>query len=146
MEIDLGPCEAREVDLVAPAVPGITEMGLPVTPHVRCISIPEQVAQKLHSCTGPQREDRARVVLDILLLGMLGQLDYRRTRAAAERLFAERATHAFPPSAALPAEWQRELEGIAQELGYRTTKAEDIAAEFAAVIQRIVTASGVERA
>ncbi len=138
VEIDLGPGGAREVDLVAPAVTGIAEMGLPVTPHVRCISIHEQVAQKLHACTGPQREDRARDVLDILLFDMLRQLDYRRTREAAERLFAQRATHAFPPSPTLPAEWRRELETLAQELGYRTTKAEEIETEFAAVIQRIV--------
>ena len=145
VEIDLGPGEAREVDLVAPAVTGIAEMGLPVISHVRCISIPEQVAQKLHACTGPQREDRARDVLDILLLDMLGQLDYQRARAAAERLFAERATHAFPPSVALPSEWRRELEALAQELGYRTAKAEEIAKEFAAVFQRIVTVAAPER-
>jgi len=88
-------------------ITGLAEMGLPVTAHVRCISIHEQVAQKLHACTGPQREDRARDVLDILLLDMLGQLDYGRTRAAAERIFTERATHPFPPSAALPVEWRR---------------------------------------
>jgi Nucleotidyl transferase AbiEii toxin, Type IV TA system len=145
VEIDLGPGEAREVDLVAPAVTGIAEMGLPVTSHVRCISIHEQVAQKLHACTGPQREDRARDVLDILLLDMLGRLDYQRARAAAERLFAERATNAFPPRVALPAEWRRELEALAQELGYRTTKAQEIESEFAAVLERIVTAAAPER-
>jgi hypothetical protein len=141
VEIDLGPGEAREVDLVAPAIPGIAEMGLPLAAQVRCISISEQVAQKLHACTGPQREDRARDVLDILLLDMLGQLDYSRAREAAERVFAQRATHAFPPSTTLPAGWRLELEGFAQELGYRATKAEEIEAEFAAVVQRIVAYS-----
>lgn len=145
VEIDLGPGEAREVDLITPAVMGIAEMGLPVTPHVRCISIHEQVAQKLHACSGPQREDRARDVLDILLLDMLGQLDHRLTRAAAERVFAERATHPFPPTATLPVQWRRELEALAQELGYRTTKAEEIEVEFAAVLERIVTAPATER-
>ncbi|MGA2337447.1 MAG: nucleotidyl transferase AbiEii/AbiGii toxin family protein [Terriglobales bacterium] len=140
VDIDLGPSEAREVDLVTPAIAGLAEMGLPVTAHVRCISIHEQVAQKLHACTGPQREDRARDVLDILLLDMLGQLDYRRTRAAAERIFTERATHPFPPSAALPVEWRRELETLAQELGYRTTNAEEIEAEFSIVLQTIAAA------
>jgi hypothetical protein len=84
VEIDLGPGEACGVDLVTPAVLGIAEMGLPVTQYVRCISIHEQVAQKLHACTGPQRGGRARDVLDILLLDMLGQLDYRLTREAAD--------------------------------------------------------------
>ena len=138
VEIDLGPAEAREIDLVAPAITGIAEMGLPVTPNVRCISIPEQVAQKLHACTGPQKEDRARDVLDILLLAMLGQIDYRRTRAAAERIFAKRAAHSFPPSAVLPVEWRLELESLAQELGYLTTKGEEVEAEFAVVLQAIV--------
>jgi hypothetical protein len=32
------------------------------------------------------------------------------------------------------------LEALAQALGYRTTKAEEIEAEFTAVVQRIVTA------
>jgi Nucleotidyl transferase AbiEii toxin, Type IV TA system len=120
-------------------------MGSPLTAHVRCISISEQVAQKLHACTGPQREDRAGDVLDILLLDMLGQLDYRRAREAAEHVFAQRATHAFPPSTALPAEWRQELESLAQELGYRITKAEEIGAKFATVVQRIVTPPDAER-
>ena len=141
VDIDLGPGEAREVDLVTPAIPGLAEMGLPVATQVRCLGINEQMAQKLHACTGPQREDRARDVLDILLVDMLGQVDHARMRIAAERIFAERATHAFPPSAALPAEWRQELENLAQELGYRTLDAEGIEREFAAVVQAMATAS-----
>lgn len=141
VDIDLGPGQAREVDLVEPAIAGLAEMGLPMTPHVRCLGINEQVAQKLHACTGPHREDRARDVLDILLVDMLGKLDYARTRVAVERIFMERATHAFPPSAALPAEWRRELENMARELGYATTNAEGIEAKFAAVVHVIATAS-----
>jgi hypothetical protein len=141
VDIDLGPGEAREVDLVEPAIAGLVEMGLPMTPHVRCLGINEQVAQKLHACTGPHREDRARDVLDILLVDMLGKLDYARTRVAAERIFMERATHAFPPSAVLPAEWRRELENMARELGYPATNAEGIEAKFVAVVRVIATAS-----
>jgi hypothetical protein len=129
------------VDLVEPAITGLAEMGLPMTPHVRCLGINEQTAQKLHACTGPQREDRARDVLDILVVDMLGQLDYARARVSAERIFRERATHAFPPSASLPAEWRRELENLAQELGYPATKAEGIETKFAVVVQAIATAS-----
>jgi hypothetical protein len=97
VDIDLGPGDAREVDLVEPAITGLAEMGLAIAARVRCLGINEQVAQKLHACTGPQREDRARDVLDILLVDMLGQLDYARVRAAAERIFAERKTHSFAP-------------------------------------------------
>jgi len=41
VEVDLGPGEAREVDLVAPAIEGVAEMGIPVTPQVRCLGINE---------------------------------------------------------------------------------------------------------
>jgi hypothetical protein len=61
--VDLGPGEAREVDLVEPAITALAEMGLPMAPRVRCLEINEQVAQKLHACSGTQREDRARDVL-----------------------------------------------------------------------------------
>lgn len=141
IDVDLGPGEAQEVDLVEPAITGLAEMGLPMMPQVRCLGINEQTAQKLHACTGPQREDRARDVLDILLVHMLGQLDYPRVRAAAERIFRERATHAFPPSASIPPEWRREMENLAQELGYPATNAEGIEAKFAVVVQAIATAS-----
>lgn len=141
VDIDLGPGEAREVDLVEPAITGLAEMGLSMAPHVRCLGINEQVAQKLHACTGPHREDRARDVLDILLVDMLGKLDYVRTHAAAERIFAERETHAFPPSAQLPVGWRRELENLAQELGYPATDAEGIEARFVAVVHAIAGAS-----
>jgi hypothetical protein len=141
VDVDLGPGEAQEVDLVAPAIMGLAEMGLPMTPHVRCLGISEQTAQKLHACTGPQREDRARDVLDILLIDMLGQLDYPRVRIAAERIFRGRATHAFPPGASLPPEWRREMENLARELGYPATNAEGIEAKFAALVQAIATAS-----
>jgi hypothetical protein len=68
-----------------------------MAPTVRCLGINEQVAQKLYACTGPQREDRARDVLDILLVDMLGHLDYARARAAAERIFADGTRTAFLP-------------------------------------------------
>lgn len=141
VDIDLGPGEAREVDLVEPAVTGLAEMGLPLAPHVRCLGINEQVAQKLHACTGPLRQDRARDVLDILLVDMLGKLDYPRTRVAAERIFVERHTHGFPLGANLPVGWRQEVENLARELGYPVKNAEGIEAKFVAVVQAIATAS-----
>jgi len=39
VDIDLGPGEAREVDLLEPAIAGLVEMGLPMTPRVRCLGI-----------------------------------------------------------------------------------------------------------
>ncbi|MEO8737097.1 MAG: hypothetical protein ABI380_11205, partial [Edaphobacter sp.] len=39
-------------------------------------------------------------------------------RVAADGVFAERATHAFPPTVQIAAKWQPELEVLAKELGY----------------------------
>jgi hypothetical protein len=73
-------------------------MGLRVPSSVRCLNLNEQIAQKLHACTGPYSAGCARDVLDILLIELLGKLDVKRVRAAAEQVFEERATHAFPPT------------------------------------------------
>jgi hypothetical protein len=34
-------------------------MGLRVPPPIRCLNLSEQVAQKLHACTGPYSKGRA---------------------------------------------------------------------------------------
>ena len=101
-------------------------MGLRVPSPIRCLNLSEQIAQKLHACTGPYSAGRARDVLDILLIDMLGKLDAKKVRAAAEQVFEERATHAFPPNVQISAEWKSELEVLAKELGYSTTSAAEI--------------------
>jgi hypothetical protein len=60
------------------------------------------------------------------LIDMLGKLDAKKVRAAAEQVFEERATHAFPPTVKIAAEWKPELEVLAKELGYSTTSATEI--------------------
>ena len=121
IEVDLGPANANKVDLIEPRVRGLVELGIPVVSPVRCLNLAEQVAQKLHACTGPAAAGRARDVLDILLIDSLGQLNYAAAANAARRVFAERATHAFPPTFIIPPEWKPELEAMAQELGFALT-------------------------
>jgi hypothetical protein len=41
IEVDPGPGEAREVDLVTLAIESVAEMGLPITNQVRCLGINE---------------------------------------------------------------------------------------------------------
>src|SRR5260370_34856876 len=60
--------------------------------------------------------------------------------APAERTFAERKTHAFPPETIIPPEWNVELETLAAELGYRTTKAAEIQKEFTNLVAAIASA------
>jgi hypothetical protein len=144
IEIDLGPGGAADVDYVEPAVPGLHEIGIPITSPVRCLSLSDQVAQKLHACTAPgTARGRARDVLDILLIDLLGELNYAATHSAAVRVFSERATHDFPPNVSVPAFWVPELEAMAAELGLPAIDATEIELMFRSVIQKIIGAESV---
>jgi hypothetical protein len=139
VDVDLGPAGVEAPDLVDPAISGLNEMGLPVTTPIRCLTLSEQVAQKLHACTGPASAGRARDVLDILLIDVLGKLDYVRTRSAVERVFKERATHQLPTTFEIPAAWRPELESLASSLQSPLKRADDITREFSAVLERLRT-------
>lgn len=140
VELDLGPASGQMVDLVDPQVAGLAELGLPVTSPVRCLGLAEQVAQKLHACTSPNSPGRARDVLDILLIDMLAGLDYVRVADAAQRVFAARGTHAFPPDFTMPAEWRPEVESIAVQLGITNPNATSIEEQFRSVLLKIAKA------
>lgn len=137
IDVDLGPAGAAAVDFVDPAIPGLTEMGLRIPSPVRCLNLSEQIAQKLHACTGPYSQGRARDVLDILIIELLDKLDATAVRRAAEHVFTKRATHKFPPAIEIPADWNSELEALAKELGYPATTAAEIDARFRACVDRI---------
>lgn len=139
IDIDLGPAGQGAVDLVEPAVRGLAAMGLRVPSPVRCLNLSEQVAQKLHACTGSYSQGRARDVLDILLIELLGKLDLAAVRAASVEVFTQRATHDFPPRIQFPAEWKPELEGLAGELGYPVGSAAEIETKFSAFVDALVT-------
>jgi Nucleotidyl transferase AbiEii toxin, Type IV TA system len=139
IDVDLGPTGMGSVDLVSPAVPGLAEMGFPAVTPVRCINLSEQVAQKLHACTGPASEGRARDILDILLVETLGELNYSKTRVAVERVFAERGTHLLPAKFEIPAAWRFELESLARSLEFPIKDVIGIAEKFQEVLNEIGT-------
>jgi hypothetical protein len=137
IEVDLGPASANAVDFIAPKVRGLAELGIPVVSPVRCLNLAEQVAQKLHACTGPAAAGRSRDVLDILLIDTLCQLSYADVADAARRVFAERGTHSFPPAFVMPVEWGPELEAMARDLGFAVTSAERIEERFLEFVQTL---------
>ena len=138
--LDLGPTSTTTIDLVEPTVVGLHEMGVPVTSPVRCISLSEQVAQKLHACTAPNTSStRARDVLDILLIETLGQLNYSAALAAARRVFQERGTHDFPTDFIMPLLWRPELEALAAQLSFPVSSAAVIEKMFRETLGRIAT-------
>ena len=74
-------------DLVELKIPGLAAMGLRVPAPVRCLNLSEQVAQKLHACTGPYSQGRARDGSGHLAHRSVGNLDIMATGEAAKRLF-----------------------------------------------------------
>ena len=74
------------------------------------------------------------------MIDLLGKLDVKAVRAATAQVFTERATHDFPPTGEIPAEWQPELEVLAKELGYSTTSATEIEARFRAFVDLLAKA------
>ena len=130
LEIDLGPTSQAGVDLVPPKVSGLAELDIPVTSPIRCIHLADQIAQKIHACTGPFAAGRARDVLDILLIEDLGQLDPDQVKDAVRRVFQERATHDLPASYALPGGWHAELESLAADLSLSSRTVPDIEERF----------------
>ena len=134
IEVDLGPATFGHTDLIEPKVHGLAELGIPITSPVRCLKLADQVAQKLHACTGPFSSGRSRDVLDIILIDTLGELDYAETAEAARTVFRERGTHDFPPEATFPAEWSPELEALAKDLGFPTKTASQIQVRFREIV------------
>lgn len=143
IQVDLGPADEATVDLVAPAIRGVAELGIPVTSPVRCITLDIQVAQKLHASTNPrvlQSENRARDIMDIVLLDELGQLDPKAVQIACVRVFERRAEYAWPPLIELPATWKIELESLAAEQGLPLLTSDKIVATFESIYARILRA------
>lgn len=141
IQIDLGPADEPTVDLVAPMIRGVAELGIPVTSPVRCITLDIQVAQKIHACTNPrvlEGENRARDILDIVFLDMLGQIDAKAVHVACVRVFEQRAEQAWPPSIQVPVAWKVELVSLATEQALPFATGDEIIAAFASIYERIV--------
>jgi hypothetical protein len=78
-------------------------------PTIRAYPIASHVAEKLHAYTLPRSRPNSRVkdLPDIALLASIRALRSEDLRAALERTFASRATHALPSAVPAPPEqWQ----------------------------------------
>lgn len=128
--------ESRAFDLVR--LPGGTD--------VPCMTVPWQIAQKLHACTaelGPsQVNDRAHDLVDLQLLGALVEDDdLVDVRDACVAVFETRDQQTWPPRVIAlphwPAIYARALEGLAH-LDLAAT-AEDASRRTQELVSRIET-------
>lgn len=116
-----------EVDTVASieGADAFVAVGLPTPDPVPVLTLPAQIAQKLHACTAPDTDgwvnERAHDLVDLQLMRQdLGDDAWPEVRAACERLFRSRQGHAWPPVVTLRAGWperyRQEREGLVAEL------------------------------
>lgn len=98
-------------------------VGLMAPGPVTLLPLPMQIAQKLHACTTPAApeagwtNDRAHDLIDLqLLIADLTDGQEQDVRGAAERLFASRRRHPWPPQATTRPGWDErylaELQGV----------------------------------
>lgn len=144
VDVDLGPGGAP-FEAVTPDFPGLQELGIPAPSAIRCLTLEEQVAQKIHGATNPAKIknpklNRARDILDVLLIELLGQADPVGVRAAAVRLFAAEGAVWPPESVLYPKGWRDTLEALALELGYPVRDATGIISAFEQMVALIASA------
>ena len=133
---------AGDVEMVPPARAAelFAALGLPDPGPVPVMRAEYQVAQKLHACTTVPPDgtnDRARDLVDLQLLE--DDIDLRKTREAAVRVFSYRRQGAWPPDVVEHAGWQELYDEAAEGLAVRDSVSD--AVEWAnRLVQRIDSA------
>lgn len=128
--IEVSPVEAGNADGYDRVTSEALKLvGLPDSAAVPCMTLPWQIAQKIHACTDPVEEprtnDRAHDLVDLQLLeALLVDESLVETRSACVAVFEARAKHDWPATVVAPLHWgpiyERALEGL-EELGLAPT-------------------------
>ena len=116
-------------------------VGVPAAISVPCITVPWQIAQKLHAATAvleaPKVNDRAHDLVDLQLLeGLLSDTDLSPTRSACIAVFEARAQQPWPPNVAALPHWPPIYRGALEGLDHLELAATAEAAADA--VQRFV--------
>lgn len=98
-------------------------VGVPAAVAVPCMTIPWQIAQKLHAVTAvleaPRVNDRAHDLVDLRLLeGLLPDSDLLPTRSACIAVFEARAQHPWPPQVTALPHWPPIYSGALEGLDH----------------------------
>ncbi len=98
-------------------------VGVPAAVAVPCMTIPWQIAQKLHAVTAvleaPRVNDRAHDLVDLQLLeGLLPDSDLLPTRSACIAVFEARAQHPWPPQVTALPHWPPIYSGALEGLDH----------------------------
>lgn len=90
----------------------LANIGIDPPRRIPCLSLAQQVAEKIHACTDPldggRVNDRVNDVMDLIIIEDLAgdDLDRGATRSRCETVFAERDTHLWPPKIEIQPGWR----------------------------------------
>jgi hypothetical protein len=145
--IEVSTVEAGNADTFDPvSSDALALIGVPIEVTVPCMTMPWQIAQKLHACTAtppvPRTNDRAHDLVDLQLLEvLLADSDLQDTRVACVAVFDARDEQPWPPTIqALPhwaAIYDRAREGLDHvDLAETVAEATDRVQRFVARIDQ----------
>lgn len=146
VEVDVARREGDETEVeMLPGVELRERFGIDGPEVVPCISLRHHVAQKIHGMTMPAREGalntRFRDLVDLLLMRELVE-DHAALREACERVFAERATHPWPPEVHAPEHWREPFARMAREVRLPIGDVDRAVGEIRGFVVRIAEAGG----
>lgn len=110
----------------------LTPFGIEGPESLPCMSLAKQVAQKFHAMTAPARpgtaKDRFRDLVDLVVLSVMAPAS-GEVRECCVETFALRATHAWPPTVAVPEHWREPVARLAGEMGLATSSVDELEAQ-----------------
>jgi len=117
-------------------------VGLPSPEPIPCLSLPYQVAEKLHACTDPldgeRVNDRVSDLMDLILIRDLSpDLDLADTKRACMAVFNERSTHPWPPAVSPSLQGEQLWNALVADTGFIITDLTDAAHRVNALIAEI---------
>lgn len=124
-------------------------VGMPITVTVPCMTVPWQIAQKLHACSAilpaPKTNDRAHDLVDLQLLEiLLADADLHQTRRSCVAVFEARAQQTWPPMIPALPHWPMIYQRAREELDQidLASTAEEAAGRVQRFVDRIDQATG----
>ncbi|KGN40794.1 nucleotidyl transferase AbiEii/AbiGii toxin family protein [Knoellia aerolata] len=119
-ELEATTTDPVEHEMSSDVLDLFAELGLPEPAPVRVLPLHHQMSQKLHACSEPG-SPRAHDLVDLQL--MAPSCDPALVRQTAERLFAFRASHSWPPTVVAGEGWASRYADAADGLDVLDMKA-----------------------
>lgn len=101
---EIGDADLVEHELQQDLADAFVALGFPRPDKIAVMSLPHQIAQKLHAVS----EDgsvRAHDLVDLQLICAMSAVDWSEVREVCQRLFAYRKRQSWPPRIALGTDW-----------------------------------------